>query len=78
VFEILWKSGDVTWMPLYQIRHLQALETYLELMGINDASKLPAGKGNPPQEDPQVFLGAMVLSYSPSLPPTPVSPSLHI
>ena len=33
IFEILWKSGDVTWMPLYQIRHLQALEIYLELMG---------------------------------------------
>ena len=62
VFEILWKSGDVTWMPLYQIKHLQALETYLELMGITDASKLPAGKGNPPQEDPQLFLGELSLS----------------
>ena len=64
VFEILWKSGDVTWMPFYQIRHLQALETYLELMGVDSASKLVAEKGNPPQEDPQVFLGALSLSPS--------------
>ena len=28
---------------------------------MSETSKLPAGKGNPPQEDPQVFLGAMSL-----------------
>jgi len=69
VFKILWKSGDVTWMPYYQIRHLQALDTYLELMGVEDALKLVAGKGKPPQEDPQVFLGAM--SLGPTSPPIP-------
>jgi hypothetical protein len=58
IFEMLWKSGDVTWMPLYQIKHLQAFEAYLELLGIDDASKLPTGKGKPPQGDPQVYLGA--------------------
>ena len=57
VFEILWKSGDLTWMPYHQIKHLPALEVYLELMGTDDISKLTAGKGKPPQ-DPQVFLGA--------------------
>ena len=61
IFEILWKSGDVTWMPYYQIRHLQALDTYLELMGVDSASKLATGKGKPPQEDPQVFIGAVTL-----------------
>ena len=65
IFEILWKSGDVMWLPpplpLYQIRHLQALEAYLELMGVNNASALPIGTGKPPQEDPQVFLGAMTI-----------------
>ena len=76
-FKILWKSGDVTWLPYYQIQHLQALESYLELLGIDNASKLPSGKGKPPQEDPQVFLGALSLtlpSYSPirdSLLPAP-------
>jgi hypothetical protein len=77
VFEILWKSGDITWMPLYQIRHLRALDLYLELLGVADASNLPAGKGKPPQEDPQVFLGAITLCppfHTPSRhPPSNVS-----
>lgn len=29
IFEILWKLGDVTWLPYYQITHLQALTDYL-------------------------------------------------
>lgn len=58
-------------MPYYQIKHLQALESYLDLFGLSDATRLPAGKGNPPQEDPQVFLEA--LPYSP-LCSSPVSP----
>ena len=62
VFEIIWKLGDTTWMPLYQIKHLHALEAYLELMGINDALALPVGTGKPPQEDPQIFLGALTIS----------------
>jgi hypothetical protein len=33
VFEITWKSGDITWLPYYQITHLQALTDYLDLMG---------------------------------------------
>ena len=40
----------------------------MELLGIDNASKLPSRKGKPPQEDPQVFLGALsltFLSYSP-------------
>ena len=36
---------------------LPAFEAYLELMGVNDLSKLPTGKGKPPQGDPQVYLG---------------------
>jgi hypothetical protein len=59
-------------MPLYQIKHLQALETYLELMGVSDISKLPAGKGRPPQEDPQVFLGGIILCS-----PFHTTPSRH-
>ena len=45
--------------------------SYLELMGVDSASKLITGKGKPPQEDPQVFLGAMSLS------PPFLSPSRH-
>ena len=57
IFEVLWKSGDTTWMPYYQITHLQALTDYLHLLGVKVISKLPKGLGQPPVDDPQVFLG---------------------
>lgn len=73
IFEIMWKSGDITWLPYYQITHLQALVDYLELFGVKKVSKLPKGTGQPPQDDPQVFLG----NVSFSSPPIPISaPSL--
>ena len=59
VFEILWKSGDTTWLPYYQITHLQALTEYLDLLGLKTASKLPKGAGKPPQDNPQIFVGAI-------------------
>ena len=77
VFEILWKSSDVTWLPYYQIKHLQALEMYLELMGVEHASQLITGKGKPPQEDPQVFLGAILLKPT-HLPPSQLPPPFII
>ena len=64
IFEVVWKSGDVTWMPYYQIKHVPALDTYLDLLGINDAMNLPAGNGKPPQDDPQVFAGSLALTLS--------------
>jgi hypothetical protein len=57
-FEILWKSGDVTWLPYYQITHLQALTDYLGLLGVRKIAKLPKGSGRPPQDDPQLFVGS--------------------
>ena len=59
IFEIKWKSGDVTWLPHYQITHLQALTDYLDLLGINQITNLPSGSGQAPREDPQVFLGTI-------------------
>ena len=59
VFEVLWKAGDVTWLPYYQIEHLQALDAYLDLLGVEFIGKLPSGKGKPPCNDAQVFLGAI-------------------
>ena len=61
VFEILWKSGDATWLPYYQITHLQALTDYLELIGVSQIAKLPSGHGQPPLDDPQLFLGSITL-----------------
>ena len=64
-FEILWKSGDVTWLPYYQITHLQALTDYLELLGVRKIIKLPKGTGRPPQDDPQVFVGFITTAATP-------------
>ncbi|KAF8799604.1 hypothetical protein BYT27DRAFT_7031803, partial [Phlegmacium glaucopus] len=47
IFEIKWKSGDVTWMPYYQIKHLQVLEEYFSLLGVNSIAELPVGCSNP-------------------------------
>ena len=46
IFEVMWKSGDITWMLFYQIRHLQALDAYLELMGVDSTSKLITEREN--------------------------------
>ena len=56
IFEVLWKSGDITWLPYYQITHLQVLTDYFGLLGVSKISKLPNGLGRPPVDDPQVFL----------------------
>ena len=65
-FEILWKSGDITWLPYYQVTHLQALTDYLELLKITKIAKLPPGQGRPPQDDPQVFLGLISFESPPT------------
>ena len=44
-FKVLWKSGDVTWLPYYQITHLQALTDYLGLLGVSKIAKLSKGAG---------------------------------
>ena len=41
-FEILWKAGDRTWAPYREVAHLIAMDRYCELMGVGDASDLPA------------------------------------
>jgi len=32
VFQVQWKTGDVTWLPYYQIAHLNVLPIYLDLL----------------------------------------------
>jgi hypothetical protein len=59
VFEVLWKAGDVTWLPYSQIEHLNALKEYIDLQGADNIDLLPTGKGKPPQQDPQVYLGSI-------------------
>jgi hypothetical protein len=75
-FKIRWKSGDVTWMPYYQIEHLDALEAYFELLGISKISELPRGtSSNMSQpEDEENFIGTSStlndLNISPPLGPS--------
>lgn len=75
IFEIKWKSRDVTWLPYYQITHLQALTEYLDLLGERNIHKLPKGTGKPPREAPQLFLGAVALGPHSIATPTITAPS---
>lgn len=58
-FEVLWKSGDITWMPFDSVTHLDALHAYFEALGIMRIEELGPGKSKPPMNDPQVFLASM-------------------
>jgi hypothetical protein len=64
-FEVRWRAGDTTWLPYNQISHLQALATYLELLGVTHISVLRAGIGSPPKDDPQIYVGS-ITPYSDS------------
>ena len=70
VFEIRWKSGDVTWLPYYQITHLQALMDYLDFLGEKHIRNLPKGTSTPPHEDPQLFVGVLSFLNHPNPAPT--------
>jgi len=59
VFEVLWKAGDITWLSYTQIEHLNALKEYIDLQGADNIDLLPTGKGKPPYQDPQIFLGSI-------------------
>ncbi|KAG6851573.1 hypothetical protein C0991_008013 [Blastosporella zonata] len=61
VFEVLWKTGDKSWLPYTQIGHLRAVEEYLEACGAKTISDLPKGLRSSPPDDPQVFLGSIAL-----------------
>jgi len=56
LFEILWKAGDITWLPYSQIDHLHALKDYLELLKVDNIKDLQFGKGKPPTNDPQISI----------------------
>ncbi|PSR73497.1 hypothetical protein PHLCEN_2v10660, partial [Hermanssonia centrifuga] len=61
IFEAVWRSGDRTWVPYDAVKHLLAFNEFLAALGVGDAKDLPEGTGSPPPDDPQVFLGCMVL-----------------
>ncbi|KAG6822596.1 hypothetical protein H0H92_013237, partial [Tricholoma furcatifolium] len=57
MFEVLWKSGDRTWLNVNQARDLKLIDAYLELMGADKIDALEEGTGEPPSDDPQIYLG---------------------
>ena len=75
IFKMIWKSGDTTWMPYYQIEHLGALDAYFELLGIENVSNLPKREGDSADvpQDPQIMLG--IVSYRQELNTPPFSPT---
>ena len=50
MFEVLWKSGDITWLLYKQISKSTALEDYLESLGVQSIRSLPRGSGKPPPD----------------------------
>lgn len=63
-FKVLWKAGDITWVPYEKLEHLPHISQYLEVLEVSDVSKLPTGDNIPPLGDPQVFLGHISASDS--------------
>jgi len=59
IFEVLWKSGNTTWIPYVQIRDLNLLEPYLEALGADGIANLPHGSSTPPR-DPQIFVSNLM------------------
>lgn len=80
VFEIKWKAGDITWLPYYQITHLDALTDYFDLIGISKVLKLPQGKGIPLADDPQIFIGSLspFVSHHQLSPIHSIKTSIHL
>ncbi|KAG1738620.1 uncharacterized protein EDB91DRAFT_1249145 [Suillus paluster] len=63
-FQILWKSGDMTWLSYDQVSDLSALKDYFTVLGIEDVSELEEGTGNLPAGDSQVSVGHLDLDDS--------------
>jgi len=56
LFEVKWSSGDITWLPYFQIEHLPIIDTYLKLQGVITIDELPPGKGSTTRDNMQAML----------------------
>ncbi|KAG6859831.1 hypothetical protein C0995_003308, partial [Termitomyces sp. Mi166 len=62
MFEVLWKAGDKSWMNYEQVRELDLLTPYLELLGLEKIEDLTDKEvGQPSWNDPQIYLGKLDL-----------------
>lgn len=60
IFQMRWKSGDITWMPYYDVVNLEALESYYELLGVEGIASLPEGTGKLTEAN-ELFAGGVGL-----------------
>ncbi|KAJ7118076.1 hypothetical protein C8R44DRAFT_625837, partial [Mycena epipterygia] len=63
LFEVLWKSGDKSWMSYDQAKRLQALEDYLEAVGAQDIRSLPYGSGTPPADGEELLVASAMFHF---------------
>ncbi|KZS88100.1 hypothetical protein SISNIDRAFT_401331, partial [Sistotremastrum niveocremeum HHB9708] len=40
IFKVLWKTGDQSWEPIANVKHLDALNSYLEALGVSSITEL--------------------------------------
>lgn len=61
LFHVKWKSGDSTWLPYSEIEHLEALKSYLDLIGAASVAQLQFSPGDSTAGplDPQVSAAAI-------------------
>ncbi|KAJ3567350.1 hypothetical protein NP233_g6423 [Leucocoprinus birnbaumii] len=57
LFKVKWSSGNVIWLPYYQVSHLVAFDHYLNLAGVNGISRLKNSRKGMAEGDLQVSLG---------------------
>ncbi|KAL7280814.1 LOW QUALITY PROTEIN: hypothetical protein ACG7TL_005758 [Trametes sanguinea] len=60
VFEVLWKSGDRTWVQYGTIAHLVALQSYLEAQGLSILSNGDVILSSPSNSEAHLFTPAQV------------------
>ena len=51
MFEIHWRAGEIMWLSYDQVRYLDALATYLELLGVDKVQSLPNSTKNISTDD---------------------------
>ena len=50
-FEVQWSTGDVTWVPYHDVKHLQKLDEYFEALGIHGVRQLDSKPDLAPPDD---------------------------
>ena len=62
-FEVLWTSGDKTWLPYSEIAHLRVLTDYFEILGINDILRLTVNNIGDVSDDESNIVARCVSIY---------------